>query len=191
MVLGTLDSLIGVDKSNNDFLQSTIDPLVGYDGTSLMNMPKSTFEEMIDELQTHSAITTVNAVNTKSNYQKLINDAGNSAAPSQVFWNFLTDSNSPVNLSPDQLDAISLALTQANPNDDAQGHFCGTLNSLNQILRNGILTDQVWIINENFYISNRLSKKYKKRYMNQIIRKRMESLEKYRNILLLLKMLRP
>ena len=158
MVLGTLDSLIGVDKSNNDFLQSTIDPLVAYDGTSLMNMPKSTFEEMIDELQTHSAITTANAVNTKSNYQKLINDAGNSAAPSQVFWNFLTDSNSPVNLSPDQLNAISLALTQANSNDDAQGNFCGTLNSVNQILRNGILTDQVWIINENFHISNRLSK---------------------------------
>ena len=150
MVLGTLDSLIGIDKSNNDFLQSTIDPLVSYDGTSLMNMPKSTFEEMIDALQTHSAITTVNAVNTKSNYQKLINDAGNSAASAQVFWNFLTDSNSPVNLSPDQLDAISLALTQANLNDDAQGRFCGTLNSVNQILRNGIFTDQVWTRNSKF-----------------------------------------
>ena len=152
LVLGTLDSLIGIDKSNSDVLQSTIDPLVSYDGTSLMNMPKSTFEELIDELQFHSAITTVNAANAKSNYQKLINDAGNSAAASQVFWNFLTDSNSPVNLSPDQLDAISLALTQANPNDDPEGHFCGTLNSVNQILRNGILSDQVWIINEKFYI---------------------------------------
>ena len=152
LVLGTLDSLIGIDKSNSDILQSTIDPSVSYDGTSLMNMPKSTFEELIDELQFHSAITTVNAANAKSNYQKLINDAGNSAAASQVFWNFLTDSNSPVNLSPDQLDAISLALTQANPNDDAQGHFCGTLNSVNQILRNGILTDQVWIRNSKFYI---------------------------------------
>ena len=146
LVLGTLDSLIGIDKLNSDFLQSTIDPIVSYDGTSLMNMPKSTFEEMVDELQTHSAITTVNAVNTKSNYQKLINDAGHSAAPSHVFWNFLTDIDSQVNLSQNQLDAMSLALNQANPNDDAQGHFCGTLNSVNQILRNGILTDQVWII---------------------------------------------
>ena len=152
LVLGTLDSLIGIDKSNSDVLQSTIDPLVSYDGTSLMNMPKSTFEQLIDELQTHSAITMVNVANTKSNYQNLINDAGNSAAPSQVFWNFLTDSNSPVKLSPDQLDAISLALTQANPIDDAQGHFCGILNSVNQILRNGILSDQVWIRNEKFYI---------------------------------------
>ena len=159
LVLGTLDSLIGTDTSNNDFLQSTIDPSVSYDGTSLMNMPKSTFEEMVDELQTHSAITTVNAVNTKSNYQKLMNDAGNLSGASLVFWNFLTDSNSPVahwetpvNLSPDQLKAISLALTQANPNDDPEGHFCGTLNSVNQILRNGILTDQVWIRNSKFYI---------------------------------------
>ena len=154
LVLGTLDTLIWVDKVNNDFLQSTIDPLVSYDGTSLMNMPKSNFEEMIDELSTHSAITNADVFNTKSSYQMLINQAGNLSASSQVFWNFLRDSGSPVNLSPDQLDAISLALTQTNPNDDAQGHFCSTLNSVNQILRNGILSDQVWIRNAKFKYMN-------------------------------------
>ena len=142
LVVGTLDSLIGLNQMNSDFGVSTIDPLVSYDGTSLMNMPKSTFIEMIDDLQTHPSITSTNVVHTKSSYQDLMNEAGNTAATSQVFWNLFSDNDAPINLSSDQLDAMSLALTQANANDDTQGYFCGTLNSVNQILRNGMLTDQ-------------------------------------------------
>ena len=78
-----------------------------------------------------------------ANYQSLINDAGNASPVDQVFWNFLTDTESPVSLSSTQLDAISQAMTSVDPTESTTGDaFCGQLNSLNQILRSGIITGQ-------------------------------------------------
>ena len=92
---------------------------------------------MINNLPTITGATPINTV--KSNYRSLVNDAGNASPVDQVFWNFLTDAESPVSLTSTQLDAISQAMTSIDPADSTLGDaFCGQLTSLNQVLRSTI-----------------------------------------------------
>ena len=48
LVIGTLDD---INVANGVLAQADVDPVVSYDSTSLMNMPKSAFDDMIDDLQ--------------------------------------------------------------------------------------------------------------------------------------------
>ena len=48
MVIGTLDD---INVANGALQQDVVDPVVSYDSTSLMNMPKSAFDDMIDQIQ--------------------------------------------------------------------------------------------------------------------------------------------
>ena len=48
LVIGTLDD---INVANGALAQADVDPAVSYDSTSLMNMPKSAFDDMIDDLQ--------------------------------------------------------------------------------------------------------------------------------------------
>ena len=141
LVIGALDDFVDpATGTSSDFPQYLVDPAVSYRDTSLLNMPKSEFDIMIDSI--HSGVTTsVTAKSVKDQYQSLINMAGGSSAVEQVFWNFLKDAESPVYLSDYQLNAIAQAMAQADFSHFENGRiFCGALTSLNQILRSGILS---------------------------------------------------
>ena len=142
LVIGALDDLVDpASGTTADFPQASADPAVSYRDTSLMNMPKSEFDVMINAV--HPGVTTtVTAKSVKDQYQALINMAGDASPVEQVFWNFLADTESPVELSDNQLDAIAQAMSQADLSHSDDGSiFCGALTSLNQILRSGILSD--------------------------------------------------
>ena len=117
LVIGTLDD---INVANGALAQIDVDPVVSYDSTSLMNMPKSAFDDMIDQIQVRFHLSglygiilvfferplfgnlskplvtgAADAATLKSSYQTLINENGNTAPSKQVFWNFLKDTESP------------------------------------------------------------------------------------------------
>ena len=121
LVIGALDDLVDPGSGTTaDFPQASADPAVSYRDTSLMNMPKSEFDIMINAV--HPGVTTtVTAKSVKDQYQALINMAGDASPVEQVFWNFLADDESPVELSDNQLNAIAQAMSQADLSDSDDG----------------------------------------------------------------------
>ena len=53
LVIGTLDD---INVANGALAQVDVDPVVSYDSTSLMNMPKSAFDDMVDQIQVGSLL---------------------------------------------------------------------------------------------------------------------------------------
>ena len=117
LVIGTLDD---INVANGALAQIDVDPVVSYDSTSLMNMPKSAFDDMIDDIQVRFQMSgnlvkifvffertlfgnlskplvtgAADAATLKSSYQTLVNENGNTAPSKQVFWDFLADTESP------------------------------------------------------------------------------------------------
>ena len=128
LVIGALDDLVDPTSGTSaDFPQGSADPAVSYRDTSLMNMPKSEFDAMINAV--HPGVTTtVTAQEVKNQYQSLVNMAGDASPVEQVFWNFLSDEESPVELTTNQLNAIAQAMSQADLSSSDDGSiFCGAL----------------------------------------------------------------
>ena len=93
-VIGTLDDVNVANGDNTVFPQATIDPVVSYDSTSLLNMPKSSFDEMIELIQPLVS-GAPDIASLKNSYQTLVNENGNIAPSKQIFWDFLAHSDSP------------------------------------------------------------------------------------------------
>ena len=68
MVIGTLDD---INVANGALQQDVVDPVVSYDSTSLMNMPKSAFDDMIDQIQVCSLSVTIQSIFKFSHFSKL------------------------------------------------------------------------------------------------------------------------